>query len=233
MRTILAFLCFMTVAGCYQPQVYIPFFAHCGGGGTGGEGGTAPGGGDTGGMLGLAPDCSDPLLGYDPASNPFGPLVPLPVEIDGIVASVLPPFSTPTACETVIVGLAVGPAPCEVPSAIDVVTFDTLLPLIPDGVAGITTVPVSGPLFPTSDPAIFEVRLPVHSEHTPELYPFVGAIVRENFCPAVMPSCDPARAMRYRPVPEGKGWHLLSEDLPDEPGTDGALYFGLADCGGL
>lgn len=193
----------------------------CSGGGcvAFGDGGAAPA------------TCSDPLLGYDAASTPTGPLIPNDADLAGIVAAVLLPFPAPTTCETVIVGLAIGPAPCELPSAIDVVTFDATAPL-PEGTATVTTLPISGPLIPTEDPLVFEARLPLHTEHPADRSPFVGAVVRANFCPALLPSCGPERAMRFRASPPSKGWHQLSQDLPDEPGTDGALYFGLADCAG-
>ena len=70
----------------------------------------------------------------------------------------------------------------------------------------------------------------VHTVHPAGLSPFIGAVVRENFCPAMMPACEGGEAMRYRANPPWKGWHRLSDDLPDQEGTEGALYFGLADC---
>lgn len=178
--------------------------------------------------------CLGPLLDDDPASVPVRPLPPLDVHVAGIVASVLPPFLVETTCHTVVVGFAIGPAPCELPAAIDVVAFDAIDPLLPDGPAAYTVVPLGAytPLLPTVVPNIFEVRLPIKTTHAPTLSPFVGAVVHADFCPAVMPACegDPKRAMRYKPKPPSKGWHPLSQTLPGSPGTPGALYFGLADC---
>lgn len=201
----------------------------------GGDGGT--GGGDTatatatGGAGGDPETCPDPLLGYDSADVPTGPLIPLEPDLAGITASVLDPFAEATTCETVIVGFAIGPAPCELPSAIDVVTFDAELPPAPMGPALVAIATLDGQqLFPTATPGIVEARFSLQTSHAAGLYPFVGAKVRANFCPALMPTCGPARAMRFRASPPSKGWHLLADDLPDSPGTDGALYFGLADC---
>ena len=145
----------------------------------------------------------------------------------------LPPFLVETTCHTVIVGLAIGPAPCELPSAIDVVTFDAIDPLLPATPALYAVAPLTDAmLYPTLAPDVFEVRLHLQTSHAPNLHPFVGAVVRENFCPAVMPACEgePERAMRYKPEPPSKGWHPLSQALPGSPGTPGVLYFGLADC---
>lgn len=196
---------------------------------SGGAGGTG-GGGGAGGQGNYV--CA-PTSGYDPASAPIGPLVPLDVQLAGIVASVLPPFVSTTTCQTVIVGFVIGPAPCELPSAIDVVTFDTLDPLSPTTPALYAIVPLTeAALYPTPTPTVFEVRLHLQTSHAPGLHPFVGAMVRSNFCPAVMPLCEgePENAMRYKPEAPSKGWHPLSQTLPGSPGTSGALYFGFADC---
>lgn len=195
-------------------------------GGSGGDIGST----NTGGDGGQAAYVCMSTLGYDPASVPVGPLVPSSADLAGITVSVLQPFAVDTTCETVVVGFFFGHAPCEMPSAVDIVTFDALDPEAPATPAVYVVAPVAGPFFFTSNPNAYEVRLAVHTVHPKGLTPFIGAVVRENFCPAVMPSCETNTAMRYRANPPWKGWHRLSDDLPDQEGTDGALYFGLADC---
>lgn len=225
LRTSILFLAVLAaLLGCSSVE------SSSGSGGAGGDSTISTGG--AGGASGQDYVCA-PTLGYDPASAPVGPLVPLDAQLAGIVASVLPPFVSTTTCQTVIVGLTIGPAPCELPDAIDVVTFDTLDPLSPTTPALYTLAPLTDAiLYPTLTPNVFEVRLHLQTSHAPDLYPFVGAMVRSNFCPAVMPPCEgePENAMRYKPEAPSKGWHPLSQTLPGSPGTPGALYFGLADC---
>lgn len=222
MRTTLAILCATFAAGCYQPsQVYIPLDL-CGFGewGEGGNGGATSG-----------DSCPDPLLGYDPTEAPLAGLATTDADVAGVVVAVLDPFDVETTCETVIMGFATGPAPCEVPSAIDVVVFDASTPNALGTPSITATVPLNDvELLQTTTPGIVKARLHLPTSHAAGLHPFVGVVVRENFCPAVMPACDPARAMRYRAHPPSNGWRLLSDDVPGEPGVEGALYFGLADC---
>ena len=199
-----------------------------GAGGVGGHGNTEPAGGFGGGAAPQA--CPDPLLGYDPAAVPVSGLVPSAADLVGLVGVMLDPFDATTTCETVIVGFATSPAPCEVPSAIEVVTFDVELPVMPNGATLTAVAPLNGQLlFPTETPGIVEARFHLQTSHVAGLYPFVGATVRPNFCPAVMPLCGGAHAMRYRSLPP-EGWTTLSADVEGAPGTQGTLYFGLADC---
>lgn len=193
----------------------------------GGAGGTGTSSGSD-----IAPDACGLALGYTPNSASSGPLVSSGDDLGGVVAVVLPPFDVDTDCKTVVVGFTISPDPCELPAAIDIVSFDTEDPMLAPVPTVYAVVPLSEstPLGLTAVPNVFEVRLPVATSHTKDSTPIVGAVARKNLCPAVMPLCEDVKALRYRAQEPAMGWHPLSETLPGNMGTNGTLYFGLADC---
>lgn len=162
--------------------------------------------------------CPDPLLAYDPDSYPDGPLLPQEDAIAGITAGVMLPFDAATTCSTVVVGIVVGVGVCELPAAIEIAAFDSPTPLPTTVPALYDVIPLDeGMLTETTGGSVYEMRLPITTVHAAGLYPVVGARVRSNLCPVLMPYCDDMRVLEYA---QGT-W---TNDVP------GQLYYGLADC---
>ena len=190
------------------------------GGGEGGEGGNTETGEScnttsTGGNEG---SCVDPQLGYNSGLVPDGELQPTADTIGNIEAARLAPFDADTTCQTVIVGLSAAAPPCEVPAAIELAIFDSS-EIMPSAVPSLfDVVPISEDmLYPTASLGMLEVRIPLATAHLAGLYPVVGARLRSNLCPLLMPWCDATRSV------ECAAGVWSEQDA-------GQLYFGLADC---
>jgi len=177
---------------------------------SGGEGGT-------GGGVSV---CPDPRLGFDESDTPIGPLVPSDEDVASLVVVPPVPFDAVTTCKTVVLGLStIGP--CEVPEAIEIVSFDHEPATLQDPPAILSVIPLDDvPGVPLGEGAIV-LRVPVDTYHAPGIPPLVGVRVRANVCPLVMPSCGAGAPLRYR-TQEPEGWGEI-DGVP-------ALLVGLADC---
>ncbi len=148
------------------------------------------------------------------------PVLPAAEDVGGVVVTPLPPFAAPTACDSVIARLYLNDdvAPCEVPSALEVVHWDvdTLDDLaVPPALTFVAPMPESSEWTATERPGVYEIRWHLPTSHGPGDIPLVGVRVRPNLCPVTVECVDPA--IRYRTSGE---WSTLAS----------GLYFRLADC---
>ncbi len=148
------------------------------------------------------------------------PVLPAAEDVAGIVATPLPPFATSTACDSVIARLYLNDdvAPCEAPSALEVVHWDveTLDDLAaPPALTFVAPMPEPSTWTATERPGVYEIRWHLPTSHGPGDIPLVGVRVRPNLCPVTVECVDPA--IRYRTSGE---WSTLTS----------GLYFRLADC---
>lgn len=225
----IAFVSALTVLGigCYQfprhnDNICLNLPDYIGGGGSGGEdivttSSSMGGGGATQGTGGDPDTCLVPQLSYNPGV-PSGMLVPTDDTIGNIEAARLEPFGADSTCQTVIVGLSQASEPCEIPSALELMVFDSGT-VMPSSMPSLFEVIPIGEdmLFQTASPGAYELRIPLVTMHLAGLYPIVGARMRSNVCPLLMPWCDPSRSL----VHDASGWGEQSA---------GQLYFGLSDC---
>lgn len=194
--------------------------ASCGGATTTTTSSASTSSGGEGGTGGGASICPDPRLGFDESDTPSGSLVPSDKDVASLVVVPLVPFDAVTTCKTVALGLStIGP--CEVPEAIEIVSFDHEPATLQDPPAILSVIPLDDvPGVPLGEGAVV-LRVPVDTYHAPGLPPLVGVRVRANVCPLVMPSCGVGAPLRYR-TQNPEGWGEI-DDVP-------ALLVGLADC---
>lgn len=191
-------------------------------GGTGGEDGTnsasSSGGGCGENTSTDSGSCAVPQLGYNPGLVPNGQLLPTDDTIGDIEASRLAPFANNTTCQTVIVGLSKSEESCEIPAALELVVPDSGT-ILPSSVPSLfEVIPITEEmLFSTASLGAYELRIPLVTTHVAGLYPIVGARLRSNVCPLLMPWCDHTRSIAH----DENGW---------EEQEAGQLYFGLSDC---
>ena len=134
--------------------------ASCGGATTTTTSSASTSSGGEGGTGGGASICPDPRLGFDESDTPIGPLVPSDEDVASLVVVPLVPFDAVTTCKTVVLGLSTS-GPCEVPEAIEIVSFDHKPATLQDPPAILSVIPLDDvPGVPLGEGAIV-LRVPV------------------------------------------------------------------------